>query len=166
MLGERSDQRGLGKRTGCIWTTWGGTPSTVCWRRCGAGCSGTPISPGSTAPTTAGTACRPACWPRPCSSVPRKVSDAEAKARADFDLRWKVALGIEVEDRLCYAAGVPRPTDPARQGARGVRVQPETGPGVRLPEKAEHGWRWTRPTSWAGAQSRTPATCWPTGSSN
>ena len=27
-----------------------------------------------------------------------KVSDAEAKARADFDLRWKVALGIEVED--------------------------------------------------------------------
>ena len=28
-----------------------------------------------------------------------KVSDAEAKARADFDLRWKVALGIEVEDQ-------------------------------------------------------------------
>ena len=28
-----------------------------------------------------------------------KVSDAEAKVRADFDLRWKVALGIEVEDR-------------------------------------------------------------------
>ena len=28
-----------------------------------------------------------------------KVRDAEAKARADFDLRWKVALGIEVEDR-------------------------------------------------------------------
>ena len=23
-----------------------------------------------------------------------KVSDAEAKARADFDLRWKVALGL------------------------------------------------------------------------
>ena len=29
-----------------------------------------------------------------------RVSDAEAKARADFDLRWKVALGIEVEERL------------------------------------------------------------------
>ncbi len=28
-----------------------------------------------------------------------KVSDAEAKERADFDIRWKVALGIEVEDR-------------------------------------------------------------------
>ncbi len=29
-----------------------------------------------------------------------KVSDAEAKQRADFDIRWKVALGIEVEERL------------------------------------------------------------------
>ena len=28
-----------------------------------------------------------------------KVSDAEAKARADLGIRWKVALGIEVEDR-------------------------------------------------------------------
>ena len=69
-------------------------------RRCGAGCSETPSSPNSTAPTTAGTACRPACWRRRCCSSPHdKVSDAEAKARADFDLRWKVALGIEVEDR-------------------------------------------------------------------
>ena len=28
-----------------------------------------------------------------------KVSDAEAKARADFDLRWKAALGMEIEER-------------------------------------------------------------------
>jgi transposase len=28
-----------------------------------------------------------------------RVSDEEAKARADFDLRWKVALGIEIDDR-------------------------------------------------------------------
>ncbi len=28
-----------------------------------------------------------------------KVSDAEAKARDDFDIRWKVALGIEIENR-------------------------------------------------------------------
>ena len=28
-----------------------------------------------------------------------KASDAEAKARADFDIRWKVALGIEIEAR-------------------------------------------------------------------
>ena len=37
---------------------------------CGAGCSGTQISPRSTAPTTAGTACRPACWPLPSCSSP------------------------------------------------------------------------------------------------
>jgi hypothetical protein len=28
-----------------------------------------------------------------------RVSDAEAKARADYDLRWKVALGIEIDTR-------------------------------------------------------------------
>ncbi len=27
------------------------------------------------------------------------VSDDEAKQRADYDLRWKVALGIELEER-------------------------------------------------------------------
>jgi len=27
------------------------------------------------------------------------VSDEEAKARADFDVRWKVALGVEIQDR-------------------------------------------------------------------
>jgi Transposase domain (DUF772). len=27
------------------------------------------------------------------------VSDEEAKGRADYDLRWKVALGIEVDER-------------------------------------------------------------------
>ena len=27
------------------------------------------------------------------------MSDLEAKQRADFDIRWKVALGIEVEAR-------------------------------------------------------------------
>ena len=38
----------------------------------------------------------PACWPQQPHD---KVSDAEAKARADFHLRWKVALGIEIEER-------------------------------------------------------------------
>ena len=63
-----------------------------------------------------------------------KVSDAEAKARADFDIRWKVALGIEVEDRALrqkHAPGVPGPADPARQGAGGIRVQPAASPGSR-----------------------------------
>ncbi len=61
-----------------------------------------------------------------------RVSDAEAKARADFDIRLKVALGIEVEDRpfakstLCqeYAAAVPGAVDTAREGAGGIREQP------------------------------------------
>ena len=50
-----------------------------------------------------------------------KVSDAEAKARADFDIRWKVALGIEVENRPSpnsthSASGLsdsPRPRSPS-----------------------------------------------------
>ena len=67
-----------------------GKASTVSWHRCGAGCFGTPTSPSSTAPTMAGIACRPACWPRRCCSTPAtRWSDAEAKARADFDIRWK-----------------------------------------------------------------------------
>ena len=38
-----------------------------------------------------------------------RVSDAEAKARADFDIRWKVALGIEIEGRPCAKSGpLPR----------------------------------------------------------
>ena len=28
-----------------------------------------------------------------------RVSSAETKARADFDIRWKVALGIEIEEQ-------------------------------------------------------------------
>src|SRR3972149_9718644 len=51
------------------------------------------------------------CLDNGCASVPPsllatalllqtydRVSDEEAKARADFDLRWKVALGIGIED--------------------------------------------------------------------
>ena len=73
-----------------------------------------------------------------------KVSDAEVTARSDFDIRWKVALGIEIEDRpfakstLCqeYAADVPGAADTARQGAGGIREQPALGLAVGLPEKA------------------------------
>ena len=98
MLGDRSSQRGLWEadREYSL-TTWGETPSTVCWPRCGAGCSGTPSF---------------YCADNGRDSVPPKllatvlllqshdnVSDAEAKARADFDIRWKVALGVEVDDR-------------------------------------------------------------------
>ena len=41
-----------------------------------------------------------------------KVSDAEAKQRADFDIRWKVALGIEVVRlRRMPRAHCPPPAD-------------------------------------------------------
>ena len=70
-----------------------------------------------------------------------KVSDAEAKARADFDLRWKVALGIEVEDRP-FAKSTLQVFraqlilhDKVREVFEG---QPALCPGVGLPEKAEH----------------------------
>ncbi len=98
---ESDRTRGVsGKRTGCTWTTWGGTPSTVCWHRCGAGCSETPISPSSTARDNGRDSVPPSLLATALLLQSHdKVSDAEAKARADFDLRWKVALGIEVEDR-------------------------------------------------------------------
>ena len=48
----------------------------------------------------AGTACLPVWWATALLlQAYDKVSDLEAKQRADFDIRWKVALGIEVEDR-------------------------------------------------------------------
>ena len=56
-------------------------------------------SPGSTVPTTAGTAAAQPVATALLLQSHDRVSDAEAKARADFDIRWKVALGIEIEDR-------------------------------------------------------------------
>ena len=63
-----------------------------------------------------------------------KASDAEAKGRADFDLRWKVALGIEMGERpfaqstlqMCLAQLI------LRDKVRGVfeqslRLAPEAG---------------------------------------
>ena len=89
-----------GKRTGCIWTTWARTPSTVCWHRCGAGCSGTPTSPRFYCPDNGRDSVPPSLLATALLLQSHdKVSDAEAKARADFDLRWKVTLGIEVEER-------------------------------------------------------------------
>ena len=93
-----------------------------------------------------------------------KVSDAEAKARADFDIRWKVALGIEIEDRpfakstylQLFRAQLILHDDKVREvfeGSlrlqlfraqlilhdkvrEGVRGQPAPGAAVGLPEKA------------------------------
>ena len=137
----RAENTGRGFGTGCILTMWGGTTSTVCWPCCGAGCSGTPISLRSTAPTTAGTASCPACWPLPsCSSSttrsatprPRLVPTSISAGDWPWGLRWR-------RDRLPRAyCRCSRPADPAQQGAPSVRAQPTAGPGVGLPEKAEH----------------------------
>ena len=99
--GEAFGPKGpVGKRTGCIWTTWARTPSTVLL----ASLRGQLFSDDDFAEIY--------CPDNGRDSVPPsllatalllqtydKVSDAEAKARADFDIRWKVALGIEIEDR-------------------------------------------------------------------
>ena len=73
-----------------------------------------------------------------------KVSDAEAKARADFDIRWKspTTTGGWPWELRWRTGPLPRarcrcsgPSDPARQGAEGIRVQPAPCPGVGLPER-------------------------------
>src|SRR3990170_6641760 len=56
-----------------------------------------------------------------------RVSDEEAKARADFDLRWKVALGIGIEDRPFrqeHLAGISRPTHFARESHGRLQAEP------------------------------------------
>ena len=113
-----------------------------------------------------------------------KVSDAEAKQRADFDIRWKVALGIEVEDRPF-----------AKSTLQLFRAQliPSAGSGQALHDRVraifQRSLRYARQTgylkgrrmkvavdttyipsagsgqAWAGERSRTPTICWPTASS-
>jgi hypothetical protein len=60
------------------------------------------------------------------------VSDEEAKARADFELRWKVALGIGLEERPFAKSTLQlfRAPDPPRAGAEGLRAKP----GLRAPD--------------------------------
>ena len=96
MLGERSDQRGLWEADRLNLDhvrqdTFYGLLMSL-----GGRLSGTPTAPGSTSPTT--TASRPTghCL---LLQTNQKVTDAEAKTQADFDIRWKIALGIEAEDR-------------------------------------------------------------------
>jgi hypothetical protein len=75
-----------------------------------------------------------------------RVSDEEVKARADFDLRWKVALGVEIDTRCppekCYQlrAGVD-------YGA-GRRLGRGRGISVRTPIVAQLTARATRERGW------------------
>ena len=99
-----------------------------------------------------------------------KVSDAEAKARADFDIRWKVALGIEIEDRPFAKSTLQMFRaqlilhDKVREVFEGsLRLARAVG----LPEKAwDAGGAGHDLPSWDGARCRTPAICWRTASSN
>ena len=54
------------------------------------------------------------------------VSDEEAKARADFDLRWKVALGVGLEERPFAKSTLQlfRAPDPPRAGANTFQEEP------------------------------------------
>ena len=99
-----------------------------------------------------------------------KVSDAEAKARADFDIRWKVALGIEVEDRPFAKSTLQvfRAQLILHDRVRGgIRVQPAPRPGVGLPEEAQHeGGSGHDQHPGPGRGEGHLQFCWPTGSSN
>ena len=117
MLGERSDQRGtLGSGPVVPGRCGAGHLLRSDGITAGAGCSGTPTSRRSTAPTTAGTACRPACWPRPPASsgagsaAPVSRQGQRRRGQGQSGLRHPLeepapghdrgwALGIEVEDR-------------------------------------------------------------------
>ena len=91
---------GSWKRTISTWTMWAAAPSTASWPPCGGQlfrdedfaelyCPGNGRD--SVPPSLVATALLLQAYD--------KVSDLEAKQRADFDIRWKVALGIEVEAR-------------------------------------------------------------------
>ena len=78
-----------------------------------------------------------------------KVSDAEAKARADFDIRWKVALGIEIEKSTLqvFRAQLILHDKVRAVFESSLRLARESG----YLKKRGREWRWTPRTSWAGA---------------
>ena len=97
------------------------------------------------------------------------ASDEEAKARADFDLRWKVALGVGLEKRPFAKSTLQlfRARLVIHERMQTVfRKRAWTSLAIQATSGAA-GSRsfWTAPTSWAGERSRTPTICWPTGSS-
>src|SRR5215213_513171 len=96
------------------------------------------------------------------------ASDEEAKARADFDLRWKVALGVGLKERPFAKSTLQmfRARLIIHERMQTVFRKSLTSLVIRATSGAA-GSRsfWTPPTSWAGERSRTPTTCWPMGSS-
>ena len=96
------------------------------------------------------------------------VSDEEAKARADFDLRWKVALGIGLEERPFAKSTLQlfRAHLIVHERVRTVfqrRVWTSRA-GQATSGVASSRSFWTPPTYWVGGRLRTPTTCWAMGS--
>jgi hypothetical protein len=96
--------------------------------------------------------------------VHNRVSDEEAKARADFDLRWKVALGIGLEERPFAKSTLQlfRARLILHERARAIFQKSldfarQTGYFPRVARSSRLFW--TPPTFWARARSRTPITC-------
>ncbi len=94
------------------------------------------------------------------------VSDEEAKARADFDLRWKVALGVGLEERPFAKSTLQLSRARLVIHKRMQMVFRKSLDFARHTGYGAAGSRpfWTPPTSWVGELSRTPTTCWPMGS--
>ena len=81
-------------------------------------------------------------------------SDAEAKQRADFDIRWKVALGIEVDRPAkstlqLFRARLILHEKVREVFERSLRFARETG---YLKSRRMKCWLWTRPTFWGGGR--------------
>ena len=101
----------------------------------------------------------------------RQPTPYSAKQRADFDIRWKVPLGIEVQERplgdarsygaVCFVAQLilhalgPRAVI---QRSLQIRRQSEYLKGRRMPGSGP-----TPTTVWAEVPSRSPTGCWPYG---
>ena len=99
-----------------------------------------------------------------------RVSDEEAKRRADFDLRWKVALGVEIDTCLRATHRQARPFAKStlqlfraqlviHEGARAIFVRSLEyakglgylkGRRMRVVQTWRRRWRMARPCGWLG----------------
>src|SRR5215216_7797541 len=91
------------------------------------------------------------------------VSDEEAKARADFDLRWKVALGIGLEERPFAKSTLQlfRARLIIHERVRTVfqkSLDFARRTGYFQSRKLSRSC-WTPDTYWVGGRLRTPTTC-------
>jgi transposase len=106
-----------------------------------------------------------------------RVSDEEAKARADFDLRWKVALGIGIEDRpfakstlQLFRSHLVLHDQVRAVFQKSLTLARETGylRGRKLKAVLDTSYIPSASSgqAWAGGPLKTPTTSWPTASSS